>query len=108
MENLLIYYYKIYVMLEKTLLKICFLISIAGVIALFIITTLSDKKQDEVLGVVKRCYFDGEKSYITIAFEVEKVITTNGDFPCAKGAKINAYGIDQGNFFNAENICILD
>lgn len=95
-------------MLENTLLKVCFLISIAGVIGLFIITTLSDKRQDEVFGVVKRYYFDGEKSYVTITVEIEKVITIKGDFPCKKGAKINASGVDQGNFFNAENVYILD
>ncbi|HOI18354.1 MAG TPA: hypothetical protein PLX15_00630 [Candidatus Woesearchaeota archaeon] len=95
-------------MLEKTLLKICFFISIGGIICLFVITTFSEEQHDEVFGVVKRYYYDGEKSYITIGIEMEKVITINSEFPCTKGAKINASGVGQGNFFNANNIYILD
>lgn len=96
------------IMLEKTLLKLCFVISIIGIIALFVITVISEEKTDSVTGVIKRSYFDGEKSYLTIALEVEKVVTIEGDFAFQKGKIINASGLDQGDFFNAHKVSIVE
>jgi len=95
-------------MLEKTLLKICFFISIIGIIALFVITLFSEEKMDYVTGIVKRSYFDGEKSYLTITLEVEKVVTIEGDYAFQKGKTINASGIDQGTFFNADKVSLIE
>ena len=81
---------------------------VIGIIALFVITLFSEEKMDYVAGIVKRSYFDGEKSYLTITLEVEKVVTIEGDYAFQKGKTINASGIDQGTFFNADKVSLIE